>query len=235
MVDKAVGNAGTLRITDDGSTVRFYVLCSDPSTSTGGYSWYGTVNGVGVGGTVSLPSGFGSRLLGAWSVGSSQTVGLGQNDTGTWGLGGGATVYASIFRATVPPSPTPYSPDQATPTSLRFRFQSRGDGGSPVTSWAYQYSTTANFSSGNSAVIASTGTSIVTGLNPATTYYFRARGQNAKGVGPWSAAMAGTTESGAYASINGAWVPVPFFVSNGTTWTGVAPQVSDGTEWEQAV
>lgn len=106
MADLSVGNRGTLRITDDGSTVAFYVLCSDPQTYVNSYRWYGTVNGVAVGGTISLPRGFGSRLLGAWHVGTTQTVSLGQHATGTSGLGGAASFSAGIYR---PPPAAPYN------------------------------------------------------------------------------------------------------------------------------
>ena len=103
----------------------------------------------------------------------------------------GATVDG--VSATVPPAPTPFSPplDQITTTSMRYRFNSAGDGGSPITSWAAQYDTYADFRYG--VIIASSGTSVVGGLNPGTTYYWRSRGQNAIGVGPWSAVSQATT------------------------------------------
>ncbi|MFJ6534410.1 hypothetical protein [Microbacterium sp. NPDC091662] len=43
------------------------------------------------------------------------------------------------------------------------------------------------------------------------------------------------TESGAYVSVNGAWVPVPFNYSDGSTWTPLAPQVSNGTAWVRPI
>lgn len=95
MVDKAVGSAGTLRITDDGTTVRFYVLCSDPSTNVGSYQF--AVDGVW--GTTSLPSGFGSKLLATRTYSSSRNVTLQQANTGTSGLGGASTLAAFITRA----------------------------------------------------------------------------------------------------------------------------------------
>ena len=103
----------------------------------------------------------------------------------------GATVDG--VSATAPPAPTPFSPplDQITTTSMRYRFNSAGDGGSPITSWAAQYDTYADFRYG--VIIASSGTSVVGGLNPGTTYYWRSRGQNAIGVGPWSAVSQATT------------------------------------------
>lgn len=187
--DHAVGNNGTLRIVDDGSAVHFYVLCSNPATFTGSYQWYGTVNGVGVGGTVSLSAGFGTRHLGSWAVSTTQWVGLGQNDTGTSGLGGASSFNAPINRATVPPAPymTGFgvNPDQITATSMRVRFNGQGDGGSPITQWNLQRATDAAFTQ-NVVTITSTGTSIVQGLTPGVTYWWRANGQNAVGTSAWS-------------------------------------------------
>lgn len=101
MVDKAVGTAGTLRITDDGTTVRFYVLCSDPSTNVGAYRF--AVEGAW--GTTSLPSGFGSKLLAERSYASSRNVTLQQAATGTQGLGGANSLTVFISRP-VPEAPT---------------------------------------------------------------------------------------------------------------------------------
>jgi len=94
VVDKSVGTAGTLRITDDGTTVRYYVLCSDPQTNIGTYRF--AVNGTS--GTTSLPAGFGSKLLATRSYSTSGTATLSQQATGTQGLGGAASLSASISR-----------------------------------------------------------------------------------------------------------------------------------------
>ena len=107
-----VGTAGRLTITDDGTRVRFSVSCTDGATRTGGYRWYGTVNGSPVGGTISLPAGFGSRLLGEWVVSKTQTVKLGQHATGTMGLGGAASFSTKIAR------PAPNAPSDLTITRV---------------------------------------------------------------------------------------------------------------------
>jgi hypothetical protein len=96
-------------------------------------------------------------------------------------------------KVTVPPAPVirSTSPDTITDDSMRVQFDSQGDGGSTVTKWELQYSKSSSFSS--PVTVASSGTSTVTGLTPKTTYYFRARGINAIGAGPWSTAKSGTT------------------------------------------
>ncbi len=181
MVDKQVGNAGTLRIVDNGSTVSFYVLCGDPITNVGEYRF--AINGTP--GQTSLPAGFGSRLLGTRTVTSTQTVSLSQQATGTQGLGGAASLYVTIYRATVPPAPSPLGIDAVTPTSARYRFSSNGTGGSSIIEWQAQAATNSAFSA-NVQTATSGGTTTFTNLLPGNTYYFRSRGRNAVGWGAWS-------------------------------------------------
>lgn len=106
----------------------------------------------------------------------------------------GGSIYLPRI-GTVPPPPNPLvtTPDQITATTMRYQFNSAGDGGANLLRWEYQYSTSPTFASGNSAVFASNGTSIVTDLVPLTTYYFRSRGVNTIGTGDWSVIRSGTT------------------------------------------
>lgn len=182
MADYGVGTRGTLRVTDDGSVVRFYVLCGDPQTFVSQYRWGGTVNGVGVGGTINLPRGFGIRELGAWGVGYTQYVNIGQQATGTQGLGGAASFNTYIFRPTAPGAPISRAVDEITATSARYRFEGTTDGGSGIIEWQAWTATDAGFTQ-NVQAVGSNGTTTFTGLLPGNTYYFRSRGRNAVG---WS-------------------------------------------------
>ena len=180
-----VGTAGRLEITDDGSVVRFYVHCSDSRTNTN-YSWYGTVNGVGVGGTVRLNAGFGSMLLGAWGASYSQNVSLGQNATGTGGLGGAAGPFSAyIGRATVPPAPLMRDPSMITTNGMRVNFDSQGDGGSGILRWELQRSRNSAFTD-NVNTYWSNGVTVFDDMQRREWGFFRARGVNALGAGPWS-------------------------------------------------
>lgn len=106
------------------------------------------------------------------------------------------SLSGTMTYAEAPPAPTPTGVDQATPTSLRARFTSAGDGGTSITGWSLQYSKNSNFS--GATTVNSTGTTVVTGLEPDTTYYFRAAGKNAVTnnagtTGPWSTTFSGKT------------------------------------------
>ena len=96
-------------------------------------------------------------------------------------------------KQSVPAAPQMLSstPDQITDRSMRVQFSSKGDGGSPVTKWELQYSTTSNMS--GAKTVSSSGTSVISGLAAKTTYYFRARGINAIGTGPYSSIKSGAT------------------------------------------
>jgi hypothetical protein len=102
------------------------------------------------------------------------------------------TIDIFIPAAPNPPgAPTNDAIDQVTNTSLRARFTGTTDGGSPITGWELQYAAASNFS--GAVTVSSNGVSTITGLQPKTTYYTRARGLNAMGAGAWSSVLSATT------------------------------------------
>lgn len=230
MADHGVGSAGLLTIADDGTTVRFYVSCSDPATNTGAYSWFGTVNGSPVGGTIALGAGFGTRLLGSWAVSASQTVTLGQDATGTSGLGGSASFSEWISRvsATVPDPPrvtgSSAGLDQITSTGMRFRYRMTGDGGSTITDYQYQVSTRADFAGASWVNGTSSGDIIRNDLDPGTTYYWRARAKNAIGWSAPSDVVSAATIGGGRLRVAGVW-------KNTARWMRVAGVWKRTTRW----
>ena len=94
--------------------------------------------------------------------------------------------------ASAPPPPIPAFLDTITINSMRYGFNSAGDGGSPITSWGVEYANNASFT-GATLVSGGSGTITISGLTPGTTYYVRSRGQNAAGVGGWSTVLSATT------------------------------------------
>ncbi|AYD86175.1 hydrolase [Microbacterium phage Burro] len=197
MVTKAVGTAGTMEIIVGNPNVSFKIYCSDPITNVN-YNWSGTVNGVAVGGTVRLDAGFGSRVLGTWSVGYSQTVTFNQGATGTQGLGGANSLSASVTRTTVPSAPPAPTFISSTPTSLRFQiYQPASNGGSAVTS--YTMAVYLPVSMGGGLVSTWTGGSSIqetpasADLDRSISYRVQYRAQNAIGLGAWSSLVNMTT------------------------------------------
>jgi hypothetical protein len=199
---KRTGTAGTMTIRDTGSTVEFWISCSDPATNVGSLPWAISIpaHGYQNSGGANLPSNFRDRLLASYPVTASGTVYFSIGGSGTQGIGGPTDHSAYISRAPtggVPPAPFPWcvwpNPNQITDTSMRFQFCSAGDGGSPVLYWELLYGIDDVTLETTGTLVQSSGTTTVTGLTPATTYYARARGVNVYGAGPWSDWMIGTT------------------------------------------
>ena len=189
--DKKTGSVGTLRIRDTGTLVEFWILCSSATTfNNTGVPWTGRVNGTNVSGNIKLPKGFSPIKVASYTAVGSQTVQFNMGASQTTSLGGPTSHSAAITRATVPPAPTwdGGGLEERTTTSMRIRFVGRGNGGSTITKWELQRSTTSNFSA-NVVTITSTGVSTVTGLTPGTRYYWRARGVNAVGNGAWTTTL----------------------------------------------
>lgn len=122
--------------------------------------------------------GYGSFLVEAWV---NMDSGFGQAYAAEW---------VNIF--TTPGAPTPIGLDQATITSLRYRFSGTTDGGTPVREWQAQIASNGDFTQ-NVQTVGSNGTTVFTGLSGGTTYYARSRGRNDVGWGAWSSTISATT------------------------------------------
>lgn len=163
------------------------VYIGSPGTSSGETRMnFGPSGNDYVGKTIS----FGSGTTGWVTLGASGHWMDGQH----WNVPTFGGAMAGGTAAHRPLSPTPIGVDSATQSSLRYRFSSRGNGGSSIIRWEVQYSKNSNFSGGT--IITSGGTSTVTGLDPDTTYYFRSRGINGEGTGAWSASSSAKTLAG---------------------------------------
>lgn len=156
------------------------------------------------------------------------------NVGGDFALLGATTFDYGMVLPTIPrnppPATIPLTLDEITRNSMRYRFSSGGDGGSPIIRWEVQYSTSADFTTGT-VLITSSGTSVVTGLKPGVMYYWRSRGVNAAGNGAWSIVMSARTLSGAWISDGTDWLPALVFISNGTDWLPANSQISTGAAW----
>lgn len=146
---------------------------------------------------------------------------------GTAQTGSGTRSLPSLAKA--PPAPTPLGIDQVDQNSFRYKFRGNGDGGSDILEWQVGYGT----SSGSpQKYTKSSGTTVVNGASPGTTYYLWSRGRNAVGWGPWSARSAVTTYTGARVNVGGVWKnAVPYVRVNGV-WKMAQPYVRSGGIWK---
>jgi hypothetical protein len=207
---QAAWNAGNY------SVLRGQITCwNGPSGSTGsfysgwGQHWVG-FDGIGQvrnhSGQPFLPSGYGQNAL-RWQ--ESGDVNVGHDGNGYHGdvfvrehveyspRNDEFGAWFGLPRIARPPTNAPalVSVSEPSPTSLKYSFTGSGvdNGGSGITGWDAQWSTSSDFSTGNGPVTASSGTTVFTGLVPGTTHYFRARAKNGYGDGPWGAYGSGTT------------------------------------------
>lgn len=237
MASQKTGTSGWLIIDDDGYTVTFRIQNTQSATWANGKSWSGVVNGVGVGGTFSI-NGVQTVTLGSWGVGYTQTVSLTMGATGTSGLGGPSTFSIGIYRATVPGTPGTPVASEITPTSMRLSWTIPGNGGSAIDQMLLRRSPAADLNTYTDYALPGNATTYVaTDLSPSTRYYWRVYAHNGVGYSAQSGVISEMTGSGAYASINGVWVPVPILYDpDGSTW--IYPEIlsSNGTApWNPAI
>jgi hypothetical protein len=199
---KATGSTGTMKITDTGTTVEFW-LKAGSGTYNYQLPWGYTINGVTNNNKeFRFEMGGAWQKLSAWTVSTSQTVTFRLFDTGTSGLGGPTTLSANISRSSAPAAPSPVVASNITSTSLHAAFTDGANNGAAIDSRQVGYAPYTPGVPGSPAplpptvptvTLASDGSTDITGLTPGTIYYLWARTHNAKGYSPWSIRSQATT------------------------------------------
>jgi hypothetical protein len=178
--------------------------------------------------------------------GPSQAVGVGQAWIG--GLAQGTRYYvwaqshngkgwsnlsvrSEFVTWDVPEATTPVRFHDLTQTSIGYQFVGNGQGGTGVVEWQIAYgqdpNTPTNF-------LSSPGDSIITGLQPATTYYVWSRGRNAVGWGPYSSRSEIRTIAGASVCVNNVWRDAVPYVKVAGVWQVARPWVKVAGVWKES-
>lgn len=227
---KGTGSGGLMMIRDLGSNVEFHIQAGFSSTFTYGLRWKRYVNGSwsGILGPTHYPTGRPLKRIDSFKVSGNQNICFRLEGTKTDGLGGPTEFWQQINRATVPPAPTVIGLDQVGHTVARYRFQSAGNGGSPILEWQIGYgksSTSVQYTK------KSTGTTTIGGLTPGDTWYFWARGRNAVGWGPWSARVSARTIAGSRIKVLDTWREAVPMIRVAGVWRQTVPYVKSNGVW----
>lgn len=180
------GYQGYMMIRDSDPEVSVWVIAGSTNTSSYQTPYWVTINGSKRSGHFNYPEGGRWLKLNSWNVTDSQTVTFQLGDSNTEGLGNGATLSHYIDRGTKPPAPGPFKISSYDWNSANGDLDSNGDGGLPVDTWQVGYGQSSTNQDANLKNASDTGYASITGLSKGTSYYFWARGHNAKGWSNWS-------------------------------------------------
>lgn len=148
----------------------------------------------------------------------------------------GAGPYSPRTQVTmlrVPDSPTITDVTETSQISTKIAFAPGADGGSPITSYQVGWTTVEGVFAPTTSILA-TSPQLVTGLLPATTYYFRARAQNSVGWSSWGPLRVVKTIAGARVNVAGLWKDAVPYVRDGGVWKLARPWVKDIGVWKES-
>lgn len=180
--EKPTGSSGTMRITDNGLRVEFW-LKAGSSTFNHELPWGYTVNGI-TSGTryFDFQSGGAWQRLAGWDVTTTQTVVFRLFDSGTSGLGGPTTFSQAINRAKIPGPASIITLTNMDHDSVHCTFTDGAANGDAIDARQIGYGTSPT---ATQFIVSSDRSTDITGLSAGTTYYFWARCHNSVGWGPW--------------------------------------------------
>jgi len=117
-------------------------------------------------------------------------------------------------------------------TSADASFTVNVDGGTPILERQIGYGTN---STSPTTTVTSDGSTTITGLVPATTYYFWARARNSVGWSAWSPASSARTLAGARIKVGTVYKEAVPYVRSGGVWKVVRPWVRVTGVWKETI
>jgi Fibronectin type III domain len=144
------------------------------------------------------------------------------------------SAYAVALTLDVPDAPSQPVLSNVTQSSVDVAFTDGANGGSPITSREIGYHTDPAITM--PLLIASDGSTTVTGLTPATVWYFWARTINAYGPSPWSPVSSTKTIAGAKVFVPGApgvWHDAVPYVRVSGVWRPARPWGKVAGYWKE--
>jgi hypothetical protein len=189
---KETGNNGQLMIRDTGSNVEFWFKAGFSSDWYNGLKFSWTANGGTTNKSINYPEGADWYHVGTVSISTDQTVTFRLvSDTSIGGIGGPTSFSHAIERSERPNAPTTPKLSNIGSTTITASFTDGPNNGAAIDSRQLGYSATTTVDGGS--IIASDGSTTVSGLVSGRKYYFWARTHNAKGYSNWSGRGYATT------------------------------------------
>lgn len=138
---------------------------------------------------------------------------------------------ASVKTLKVGDAPDQVITSDPTQTSFTASFTDNGNGGSTILERQIAYNTV-NSTSG-ATFRTYTGVTVITGLQPATTYYIWGRVRNSAGWSAYSPVATERTIAGAWLNVNNEWKEAIPYVKVGGVWKLARPWVRDAGVWKE--
>ncbi len=128
-----------------------------------------------------------------------------------------------------PDAPNPPVVSDPTQTTVVASFTDNGNGGSAILERQIGYGTSP---SAPSASVTYSGVTTITGLQPATTYYFWSRVRNATGWSAYSASRTARTIAGAFVKVGAEYKEAIPYVKDGGVWKLARPYSRIAGVWK---
>jgi len=141
--------------------------------------------------------------------------------------------HITVTTLNKPDAPGIVSLSAVTQVSVRASFVDGDTNGAAILERQIGYTTSAVVVT-PTTILTYSGATTVTGLAPATKYYFRSRTRNSVGWSSWSTASTVTTLAGVRINVNGVWKSAVPYVKVAGVWKLARPWGRQFGYWEES-